>query len=318
MLRRRFVWLGLTGIAALAGGAATWGAFSADIARARARTQRGSSVFQSRYGAMEYAVAGEGPPAVVIHGTGGGFDQGLAIGAPLVAAGRQVIAPSRFGYLRSDIPSEPSPANQADAIADLLDRLGVERASAIGVSAGALTALAFAIRHPQRCNALVALVPASHVPNRPTPEPSALQQAIIEHGLQSDLLYWVGLKTAEPTMIGALLATDPALVRSAPASERARARRILEGILPVSDRARGLRNDGAQTWSPVRMPIETIAVPTLAISMEDDRFGTAAAARHVAQTVPGARLVIYPSGGHVWIGHDAEVFAEVNAFLPRN
>ena len=35
---------------------------------------------------MEYAIAGTGPPVLMIHGTGGGFDQGLAFAEPLVAA----------------------------------------------------------------------------------------------------------------------------------------------------------------------------------------------------------------------------------------
>jgi predicted alpha/beta hydrolase family esterase len=53
----------------------------------------------------------------------------------------------------------------------------------------------------------------------------------------------------------------------------------------------------------------------LAISLEDDRFQTAAAARHIARSVAGAKLIIYPSGGHVFVGHATEVFKEVVAFL---
>jgi pimeloyl-ACP methyl ester carboxylesterase len=318
MLRRNFLWFGAAGLAALAGGGAAWGAYSGDIARARARIGHGSTIFQSRFGAMEYAVAGEGPPTVAVHGTGGGFDQGLAIGRRLIDAGRQVIAPSRFGYLRSAFPPDPSPENQADAIADLLDELEIESASAIGVSAGGLSALQFAIRHPTRCNALVALVPAAYAPDQHSRQPNALQRAIIEYGLKSDLLYWLGMKTAEDAMISTLLATDVALVRAASAKERTRARTILADILPVSARAQGLLNDAALTGAPRPMPIETISAPTLAISLEDDRFGTAAAARHIAAAVPGARLIMYPSGGHVWIGRDDEVFAEIDAFLPRS
>jgi dienelactone hydrolase len=41
----------------------------------------------------------------MIHGTGGGFDQGLLFARRLVDAGYRVIAPSRFGYLRSDFPT---------------------------------------------------------------------------------------------------------------------------------------------------------------------------------------------------------------------
>ncbi|HWE16953.1 MAG TPA: hypothetical protein VG758_07205 [Hyphomicrobiaceae bacterium] len=65
------------------------------------------------------------------------------------------------------------------------------------------------------------------------------------------------------------------------------------------------------------MTLEKIKAPTLAVSLEDDRFGTLAAARHIAQSVKDARLVTYPTGGHVWVGRDKDLFAEVNAFLSR-
>lgn len=316
MQRRSFLLLGLVGAGAAIGVGSVRRAFTRDMARARARVGDGSTVIQTSFGAMEFALAGHGPPVVAIHGTGGGFDQGLAIGRRLAAAGRRVIAPSRFGYLRSDNPPDPSPENQADAIVELLDHLGVEQTSAVGVSAGALTALAFALRHPARCNALVALVPASYVPGRAPAELSAMQRAIMEYGLKSDFLFWAGAQLAEDAMIRTLLATEPSLVAHAAPSERARARTILREILPVSERAQGLLNDAAQAGDPKPMPIESIIAPTLAISLEDDLFGTAAAARHIAGTVQSARLVIYPRGGHVWIGRDDEVFAEVNAFLP--
>jgi 2-hydroxy-6-oxonona-2,4-dienedioate hydrolase len=54
-------------------------------------------------------------------------------------------------------PRTPSSENQADAFVDLLDQLGIVRVPAIGGSAGALSAMQFAIRHPDRCSALVVI-----------------------------------------------------------------------------------------------------------------------------------------------------------------
>ncbi len=42
---------------------------------------------------------------------------------------------------------------------------------------------------------------------------------------------------------------------------------------------------------------------------------TAAAARHLAESVPGARLVVYPTGGHVWVGHDNDIMDEIGRFV---
>jgi 2-hydroxy-6-oxonona-2,4-dienedioate hydrolase len=275
----------------------------------------GSQVIQTRSGTMEYAEAGTGTPLLMLHGTGGGFDQGLAFAAPLTRAGFRVIAPSRFGYLRSDMPDDATSEAQADALVDLLDFLGLERVPVLGGSAGALSALQFAIRHPDRCAALVPIVPATFVPGRAPVRPSALGQAIMTYALGSDFLFWAGMTLAEDQMIATLLATDPALFHAASAAEQARVRAILRSILPVSARARGLRNDGQLAGNPEPMALERITAPTLAISVEDDRFGTAAAARHIAASVKGAELVIYPAGGHVWVGHHDEVFAAVATFL---
>jgi pimeloyl-ACP methyl ester carboxylesterase len=292
--------------------------YLSDIERAKERVRHGSEVFQSRFGTMEYAVSGKGAPVLIVHGTGGGFDQGLAFGERIAASGRQVISPSRFGYLRSAFPGDSSPEAQADAFVDLLDELKIERAPVIGVSAGALSAIQFAIRHPDRCSGLVAVVPAAYAPNRPPAEPpTPVQSWIMQRSLTSNFLFWAGMSAAEDEMIGTLLATDPRLVKAASPAERARARKILRSILPVSERAQGLLNDAQQAGAPVPMRLEDIRVPTLAISLEDDHFGTAAAARHIAASVPNARLVVFPTGGHVWIGHDEELYGQIASFLAQ-
>jgi 2-hydroxy-6-oxonona-2,4-dienedioate hydrolase len=320
--RHTAVMLGFVGAAAAAVGAG-WVAFSSDLERARDRVRSGSSIVTSRFGPMEYAGAGQGPAVLVVHGTGGGFDQGMEFGRPLLGKGWRIIAPSRFGYLRSAFPDDPSSGNQADAFVELLDHLGVEKAAVIGVSAGALSAIEFAIRYPDRCAALIAVVPAAYAPNRaPVRPPNPQAAAIIEHALKSDFIFWSGVTVAEDAMIGALLATDPALVRNAEASERSRARSILKNILPVSERAQGLLNDARQAADPAPMEIESIRAPTLAISLEDDRFQTLAAARHLADKAPGARLLTFSTGGHVWVGHHDDVLRAIDetltdAFGPR-
>jgi 2-hydroxy-6-oxonona-2,4-dienedioate hydrolase len=315
MRRRAFLALSL---AAAAGAALTVRAYSHDLAAARQRLAGRSRLVQTRHGQVEVAETGDGPPVLMVHGTGGGFDQALAFAAPLAAYGWRVIAPSRIGYLRSDYPPGATPATEADGFADLLDAVGLDRVPIIGGSAGAQPAIEFAIRQPDRCTALVALVPAAFAPGRPPVRPpSPLAQAIIDHGLRSDFLFWAGMSLAQDAMTGALLATDPALVRVASPAEQARARGILRDILPVSERARGFAHDARFAFDPAPQAMERITAPTLAISMEDDRFETAAAARHIAASVEGAELIVYPTGGHIWIGRQDELFAAVDDFLRR-
>lgn len=292
--------------------------YQRDLRAARERTSAGSQIAQTPCGSIEYAVAGNGPPLLIAHGAGGGFDQGLHFGKRLSDSGFRVIAVSRFGYLRTPLPADASPAAQADAYACLLDMLGIQRAAIVGASAGAPSSIQFALRHPKRINKLILLVPAAYVPRPggapPVTTPSGTQ-FLLDMGLRSDFLFWLPARFARPTMVRAILATPPAVLENASAEEQERMRQILDRILPISERRLGLLNDAAVIPALQRYELERIKTPTLTISFADDLFGTYDAARYTAEQIPGARFLGYPSGGHLWVGHNDEVFAEVSAFL---
>jgi pimeloyl-ACP methyl ester carboxylesterase len=274
-----------------------------------------SAAIETRFGRLEYAQAGHGPPFLMIHGTGGGFDQGLGMAEGLLPHGYRIIAPSRFGYLGSAFPADPSSENQADAFVELLDRLKIRKLPVAGGSAGALSAVQFALRHPERCSALILIVPAANVRGRDPVQMSRIQAFFVRRLATSNFLFWLALKTRRDQMISTLLATDPAQVDRASPAERRRVDRILEEIMPVARRSDGMLNDARLAGAPARVDFSRLKVPTLVISVEDDRFGTARTARDIAAMVPGSRLVIYPHGGHIWIGHNRELWAEVARFV---
>lgn len=312
---KAFVVLGLIGLSLL-----VFIGYRSDLRQATARIATGSELVDTPCGPIEYAVAGKGAPVLVVHGAGGGFDQGAAFGTALQRQGFRVIAMSRFGYLRTPLPDDASAAAQADAHACLLDALRIERAAVIGVSAGAPSSLQFALRHPQRTSALVLLVPAIYAPrpgNAPPVKTPSGTEFLFDTALQSDFLMWAASKLARPTMFRAILATPADVVDGASADEQARAAQMLELILPVSPRRLGLLNDAKVTSAMPRYALERITAPTLAISAEDDLFGTYDGARYSAEHIPGARFIGYRSGGHLWIGHHQEVVAEIAGFLRK-
>jgi 2-hydroxy-6-oxonona-2,4-dienedioate hydrolase len=310
MISRRTLLAAFAGSALLAS-TAIGSHFKSALLRSHSRLRGSSKLIQTSAGVLEYADVGKGPPMLMVHGTGGGFDQGLLFAHRLIALDHRVVAPSRFGYLRSRFPPDPSSERQADAFAELLDQLGIDRIAVAGGSAGALSAAQFALRYPERCSALILLVPAANVGGRDPVEMSATQQFMFKRLLGSDFVYWALLKLAPDRLIGTLLATDPSLVDRASAAERARVHAILETMLPISARTKGMINDGQLAGNPAQMDFGAIAVPTLIVSAEDDRFGTAETARALAAAIPNAKLIIYPSGGHVWVGHDADVAAQI-------
>ena len=314
MVSRRVIVLGGAALT-FTGGA--YAKFRADLASARrAATPTQSRMADTRHGPVEYASAGQGPAVLMLHGTGGGFDQGLTFTRRLQSLGYRVIAPSRFGYLRTPMPADADHWAEADTIADLLDQLGLERVAVAGGSAGAVPALAFAIRYPHRTAACLPIVPAFFLPGRAPVEPwSPVQERMVRALLKSDFLFWASLKLAPRQIIGSILATDPGLVDAASTDEKERVAGIIRGLLPITARADGLLYDNRQTNRPLDLALRNITAPTLAFSCEDDRYRTAENARHIAAEVPGARVVIYPTGGHIWVGRDAELFGEIDTFL---
>ncbi|HEX7287053.1 MAG TPA: alpha/beta hydrolase [Candidatus Angelobacter sp.] len=319
-MKRALSALGVTACILGIAAAVTKSKFSAALKIERERVRRGSRILSSPFGEIEFALAGDGEPLLISHGAGGGFDQALFGAGRLLAAGYQVVAPSRFGYLRSSSPDDPSPENQADAFAFLLDELHVQNVPVVGISAGAPSALQFAVRHPDRCRSLVVMVPAASVagdPQGPMPSQGPLQKAIIERVVKSDFLFWLGINLAPRSMVRSVLATDAAVVAAASAEERRRAYEILWNVMPISEREEGLRHDAWMASTPQSMRLDQIKAPTLVISLEDDFYRTIGAARFIAAQIPGARLLTYASGGHIWVGHDAELFVEVEEFLKQ-
>jgi len=311
----------LIGVAALGGSAATlFGmrrAYRRETKRSAAALETGSALVDTDFGAIEYGREGTGQAALVSHGAGGGFDQGLFVGRELLGSNHDIIAPSRFGYLRSGTPGEPLPSAQADAYAALLDHLHVDKAAVLGISAGAPSAIEMALRHPERVRALILVVPRAYAPGSEVAAPrTAPNEAIlrmIEKG--ADFAYWLATRLARRSVLR-FLGVPPEVDKAASPLERARLDAIMRDILPLSRRVDGIRNDGAITIGP--WPLERIAAPTLLVSAEDDLFSTLPAARFTAAHIPGAELMVLPSGGHLLVGRGEEIRARIADFLRRS
>jgi pimeloyl-ACP methyl ester carboxylesterase len=318
---RRYFLGALAGVVAAAGigfGLA-YARFAADLERATQRVAHGSRIAATACGPIEYAEMGEGPAVLLVHGAGGGFDQGIEFGGELARQGYRVIAMSRFGYLRTPLPSDAMPPAQADAHACLLDALGIQRAAIAGVSAGAPSSLQFAIRHPERTSALFLLVPLAYRPTPATPDDSRhsglLGRFMLERAVSSDFLYWLAMRLAPGLVARTILGTPPEALAEASREEQQRARLVMEHILPLKLRQAGLLNEARVVQTLAPYPLEKIAAPTLVVSVADDLYGTFESARYTASQIPGARFIGYERGGHVLLGRHRAALDEVAAFL---
>jgi pimeloyl-ACP methyl ester carboxylesterase len=290
-------------------------AYRRDIKAARQRIATEGQLLHSEHGSIECAESGDGPAVLLIHGAGGGFDQGLDLGRAFLGDDYRVIAPSRFGYLGTPLLADASADAQADAHVRLLDALQLETVPVIGVSAGAPSALQLCLRHHERCSALVLVAPLAWAPERSPAAPSPFFETVLNAITASDFLFWTATKVARMALLKTILGTPVPDYYNAMPDERRNVDRMLASILPISRRAEGIRNDSVVSSSLTRYELEDLRVPTLVISAADDGYGTYERGRYASKQVPNGRFVGFRTGGHLLLGHDAEVRERVRSFL---
>ncbi|MFC2077330.1 alpha/beta fold hydrolase [Candidatus Bipolaricaulota bacterium] len=284
--------------------------FRRDINVAYTRLERGgSTTVETECGPIESATLGEGQPALVIHGIVGGFDQGLVIADGHLPEGYRSVAPSRFGYLGSPLPEDATVAQQADAFACLLDTLNIDRAAVLGTSAGATSAIQFALRHPDRCSCLVLISPNApgEVAVAPPPKPVASMM------YRSDFAFWLAttyFRSGMSSMMGVPKGFEMTEAFDADVDD------VIRTVLPVRPRADGALFD-LFTSNPAinEFPLEDLTVPVLIVSAIDDPLALYENSKAMSERIPGAKLVTVPDGGHMMLGHNEFVREAIAAFL---
>jgi 2-hydroxy-6-oxonona-2,4-dienedioate hydrolase len=321
-LAKSSLWLGIILSAVVAALAlAIYIAYARDIAAAKEKISSGSNVINTaQFGPVEYADVGDGAPILAIHGTGGGFDQGLLTAKSFMGDSitdtHRVIAPSRFGYLKTPMPSDDrSPAVQADAHAALLDALGIKaKVTVIGASAGALSAAEFAAKYPDKVSVLVLAVPAAWSPDAGSEGSAEIgsNDFIMNTVLRSDFMMWAITKMAGDQMIS-FLGVPAELQQSMTPKERENTERLIQMIQPVSQRYEGIKQDADNHQNRQWIALEQITAPTIIVDAKD--VVTYPGSKYTAEHIPNAKLVEFETGGHLLIGHGDEAIAAILQFM---
>ena len=111
--------------------------------------------------AVHYLEAGEGPALVLIHGLGASTFTFQRI-LPELARRFRVVALDLKGFGFSDRPDgDYTLTAQADLVRQLMDRLGIEKASVLGHSMGGAVAMRLALAYPERVERLILASSAS-------------------------------------------------------------------------------------------------------------------------------------------------------------
>ncbi len=286
-------WVAIGSVAAVAVGVAM---YAVDMDRAYARIKDKTTTVSSPYGDIEYSEGGSGAPVLVIHGSGGGHDQGELLARIVLGGGFRWIAPSRFGYLGSTYHEGTTFDDQAHAYASLLDHLGIERVAVVALSHGGPSALLFAALYPERVSSLTLVscgVASSEVGDQAEANKKGDMLTTI---FKYDPLYWGVTKALRGTFMN-LMGADDAVVADLTPEQRESIDQVIDYMNPVSPRSAGVAFDNTAALPNER--IAAIQAPTLILHAKDDLLQLYHNAEFAAAHIPNARLVSFEKGGHV-------------------
>jgi 3-oxoadipate enol-lactonase len=211
-----------------------------------------------------------------------------------------LIMPDLPGHGATPVEAGPSTLGRyADGIAALLDQFGIARAAIVGVSLGGMVAQAFALRFPERLDAMV----LAQTQARVTPDAAAMWTQRKTNARQ------FGLRAQTQATLERWF--TPEFLNSAPMTVAWVAEMIgatgVEGFCAAADAIQGLDFlDG----------LAQLSVPALVVAGAEDTAAPPAVARAISERLTGSRLAIIEGAAHLANVERPIVFAErVGAFL---
>ena len=282
---------------------------------------RGRHVEVGAGGRAHLLEKGDGPPVVLLHGTGN--SAGFLLPLLHELHGVRAIAPDLPGVGLSDPIDLPADRYRETAVAwldGLLDTLELDATTLVGHSGGGVWALWYALAHPGRVRRLVLIGPAA-LPKTSCPLPMRLVATPGVGTLLSrlapptpksvlQLASVMGERTTlarRPDLIDLLVALgrDPVTDRASKAEIR-----LLVSPFALLSRS-GFR--GRSRLRPEELG--QLAMPTLIVWGERDPLGGVPVAQAITDLIPHARLEVLPTGHGPWLGEPAKTAATIVDFV---
>ncbi len=238
---------------------------------------------------LAYDVEGDGSPILFIH-------EGIAdrrmwhpqVG-PFVDAGYRVVRCDLRGFGDSELTD--GPFSNLDDVHELLEHLGIERASVVGGSYGARVALEYALSYPGTVDGLVLMGPglrdaewSEAIERFGEEEESLIEAGDVEGAVELNVRTWVDGPSRGPDQVDAGV------------RERVREmqRRAFEVQIPVPD-----AGPDAPFDPPASARLGEVRCPVLVVVGDLDQPDILRVADRLADGIPGARKAVIPGTAHV-------------------
>jgi 3-oxoadipate enol-lactonase len=222
----------------------------------------------------------EGPVLIFINSLGSDLRIWQEV-APALTEQFRVVLYDKRGHGLSDAPPPPySIDDHTDDLIALLDYIGIERASVVGLSVGGMIAQRMAVRLPDRVQSITLCCTAAKIG---TPE------------LWADRIGVVEQDGIEPIADAILQRWFTPPFRETRADELAGWRNML-----VRTPAHGYAGTCAAIRdADLRPDAGLIAVPTLCVAGDEDGSTPAEVVKGTADLIPGARFALIEGAGHI-------------------
>ena len=267
-------------------------------------------------GVLRYHEAGDGPPLLLLHGSGPGVTGWRNYRGNLAAFAEHfrclVLEFPGFGV--SD-PTDQHPMVAApSAVLRFLDGLGLDQVDVVGNSMGGIVAAQVAIAHPHRVRRLVTIGGIGRNIFSPGPgEGINLLVEFTEEPTRERLVQWLLSMVHDPALVTEELveerwtqATDPDTLASA---RRMYGRRALQ-----NRSAAATASDAPPYWAM----LHKITARTLITWGRDDRVSPLDMALLPMRTIPDVELHVFPNCGHWAMIEQKDAWeSTVLAFLTR-
>ncbi len=249
-----------------------------------------------------------GVPLVLLHGFTGTGEFWLP--AALALPRRHCVIPDLPGHGGTDAPPQSWRLGEAaDALAALLDRLGLGRVALAGYSLGGRLALSFALRHGARVAALALVGASPGIEDEAGRAARAAADIELAASLERDGIEAFSRQWEMNPLFATQASMAPAL------RESMRGQRLGQDARRL---AAALRAFGTGFQPSAHGALASLAMPVLVVAGEHDAKFTQIA-RDMAARIPGATLSVVPGAGHaVPIERAQACAALLEAFLKRS
>ncbi|MGW0050638.1 alpha/beta fold hydrolase [Nocardia cyriacigeorgica] len=267
-------------------------------------------------GVLRYHEAGDGPPLLLLHGSGPGvtgwrnFRGNLGVFAEDFRC--LILEFPGFG-VSDDFGGHPM-VTALEAVGRFVDALGLDRVDIIGNSMGGGVALNYAIAQPNKVGKLVTIGGIGKNIFSPGPgEGIKLLQEFTENPTRPRLIEWLHSMVYDPALVTEELveerwtqATDPETLDSA---RRMYSKAAFTAMVRAME-----ASDAPPPWAM----LHKVKAPTLLTWGRDDRVSPLDMALIPMRTIPRAELHVFPNCGHWAMIEQKEAFeSAVRAFLLR-